>query len=214
MNAFRYIAIEGVIGSGKTTLARLLSEQQQARLVLEQFEDNPFLPHFYKDRARYAFQTQLSFLASRFHQQSRLSHPDLFHSLTIADYLFEKDRIFASINLSPVELALYDKIFSIMQVNSVKPDLVVYIQCSLERLLHNIGLRGRSYENQMDPNYLKQLMEAYHQFFYQYDRSPVIILNANDLDFVKNKDHLHYIVHSIFNCPISPSPVYLTHSAT
>jgi deoxyguanosine kinase len=212
MNSFRYIAVEGVIGAGKTTLARLLSEHQQARLVLEEFEDNPFLPHFYQDRARYAFQTQLSFLATRFHQQGRLSNPDLFHPLTIADYMFEKDRIFASINLSADELGLYDRIFKIMQVQAIKPDLVVYLQCGLERLLFNIAQRGRSYENEMDPQYLKLLIESYNQFFLRYDQSPLIIINANDMDFVKNQEHFHYINDHIFRNPIGSSPVYLTQS--
>jgi deoxyguanosine kinase len=210
MNTYRYIAVEGVIGAGKTTLAQMLSSKYNARLVLEEFEDNPFLPHFYADRERYAFQTQLSFLASRFHQQNRLQSPDLFHEMTIADYMFEKDRIFASINLGFDELGLYDRIFNIMNLQAVKPDLVVYLQCSVERLLANISKRGRSYEKTIEASYLAQLSEAYTQFFHQYDRSPLLIVNVNEADFVQNPDHLAYIEDHIFKLPILDGTVYIT----
>ncbi len=210
MNSFRYIAVEGVIGAGKTTLAQMLSARHGARLVLEEFEDNPFLPHFYADRDRYAFQTQLSFLASRFHQQNRLQSPDLFHEMTIADYMFEKDRIFASINLGFDELGLYDRIFNIMNLQAVKPDLVVYLQCTVERLLANIAKRGRSYEKSIDSAYLSQLSDAYNQYFHQYDRSPLLIINVNEADFVQNPDHLAYIEEQIFKNPIQDGTVYIT----
>ncbi len=210
MNTYRYIAVEGVIGAGKTTLAQMLSTKYNARLVLEEFEDNPFLPHFYADRERYAFQTQLSFLASRFHQQNRLQSPDLFHEMTIADYMFEKDRIFASINLGFDELGLYDRIFNIMNLQAVKPDLVVYLQCSVERLLANISKRGRSYEKTIDAVYLTQLSDAYNQFFHQYDRSPLLIVNVNEADFVQNTDHLAYIEEQIFMKSTQNGTVYIT----
>ena len=141
----RFIAIEGVIGAGKTTLAQMLSQRRQARLVLEEFEDNPFLPKFYEDRERYAFQTQLAFLASRFRQQQNMMSQDLFHTMTVSDYIFEKDRIFARLNLDTDELALYDSIFSIMTGIAAQPDLVVFLQSSVERLMQNIYQRGREY---------------------------------------------------------------------
>src|SRR5690606_414942 len=122
--------------------------------------------------------------------QNRLQSPDLFHSMTIADYMFEKDRIFASINLGFDELGLYDRIFNIMNLQAVKPDLVVFLQCSVERLLANISKRGRSYEKTIDPAYLAQLSDAYTQFFHQYDRSPLLVVNVNDADFVQNAGHL------------------------
>ena len=186
MNHFEFIAIEGVIGAGKTSLARLLSQRHNARLVLEEFEDNPFLPKFYQDRTRYAFQTQLSFLASRFNQQKSLTSKDLFTDFLISDYLFDKDRIFARLNLGEDEMALYDRIYSIMSGIAAKPDLVIFIQCSVEKLLQNIYKRGRDYEMDMSIDYLEELNEAYNHFFYHYDRSPLLIINANEIDFVNN----------------------------
>ncbi|HAC14399.1 MAG TPA: deoxynucleoside kinase [Bacteroidetes bacterium] len=198
MNHFEFIAIEGVIGAGKTSLARLLSQRHNARLVLEEFEDNPFLPKFYQDRTRYAFQTQLSFLASRFNQQKSLTSKDLFSDFLISDYLFDKDRIFARLNLGEDEMALYDRIYNIMSGIAAKPDLVIFIQCSVEKLLQNIYKRGRDYEMDMSIDYLEELNDAYNHFFYHYDRSPLLIINANEIDFVNNEDHLSYIENHIF----------------
>ena len=141
----QYIVIEGVIGVGKTSLTKLLAQQSDARLVLEQFEENPFLERFYSDRDRWAFQTQLSFLASRFRQQQSLGGRDLFHRHVISDYTFDKDRVFARLNLSGDELALYETMFNIMQPTTPVPDLIVYLQASTDRLMANIQRRGRSY---------------------------------------------------------------------
>jgi len=201
-NQFEYIAIEGVIGAGKTSLAKKLSERHNARLLLEEFEDNPFLPKFYDNPERYAFQTQLSFLASRFQQQEALKSQDLFSDFTISDYMFEKDRIFARINLAEDELALYDRIFNIMNQKAAKPDLVVYLQTSIERLMANIRLRDRDYESNLKQDYLKKLLKAYNNFFYYYDKSPIIIINATDIDFVQNSDHLKTIEEQIFYRPV------------
>ncbi len=197
-----FIAIEGVIGAGKTSLANLLAERRSARLVLEEFEDNPFLPKFYEDRERYAFQTQLAFLASRFKQQQNMMSHDLFHQLTISDYIFDKDRIFARLNLNEDELALYDNIFNIMTGIAAQPNLVVFIQSSVERLMQNIDNRGREYEQHITPDYLKDLNNAYNHFFYHYNRTPVIFINATEIDFVNNPDHLTYIEEQIFERPI------------
>jgi deoxyguanosine kinase len=209
VNTYDFIAIEGVIGAGKTSLARLLSERQNAKLVLEEFEDNPFLPKFYQDRARYAFQTQLSFLASRFNQQKNLTTKDLFSNFTVSDYLFDKDRIFARLNLSDDELALYDRIYGIMSGIAAKPDLVIFIQCSIERLLQNIHQRGRDYEMDISVDYLEELNEAYNHFFYHYDRSPLLIINANEIDFVNNQDHLTYIEDHIFKLPMRSDKIHI-----
>lgn len=201
-NQFEYIAIEGVIGAGKTSLAKKLAERHNARLLLEEFEDNPFLPKFYDDPDRYAFQTQLSFLASRFQQQEALKTKDLFSDFTISDYIFQKDRIFARINLPEDELALYDRIFNIMNQKAAVPDLVVYLQSSIERLMTNIRLRDRDYESNLEEDYLKKLLKAYNNFFYYYNKAPIIIINTTDIDFVQNRNHLTTIEEQIFYRPV------------
>lgn len=209
MNHYNFIAIEGVIGAGKTSLAKLLSRRHKARLVLEQFEDNPFLPRFYTDRERYAFQTQLAFLASRFKQQESLKNPDLFQSLILSDYLFDKDRIFARLNLSGDELKLYDSIFSIMQGIAAKPDLVVYIQAPVDRLMQNIHQRGRSYEKEIPRSYIEDLNNAYNHFFHHYTRSRLLIVNASETDFVHDENHLRYIEEHIFNEPLRSNTTHI-----
>lgn len=201
-NKFEFIAIEGVIGVGKTSLAKLLSERHNARLVLEQFEDNPFLPKFYKDRDRYAFPTQMAFLASRFKQQQKMLSKDLFQQTTISDYIFDKDRIFARLNLDQDELSLYDSIFNIMAGISARPDLIIYLQSSIDRLMENIRDRDREYERHISQSYLQELSDAYNHFFYHYNKSPLIIINTTQIDFVNNQNHLDYIDEQVFNQPI------------
>ncbi|RPH95428.1 deoxynucleoside kinase [candidate division KSB1 bacterium] len=192
-----YIAIEGVIGVGKTSLAQLLSEKLNGRLVLENPEENPFLDSFYKDPRHYAFQTQLFFLLSRFKQQQELPEPDFFHRLLIADYLFAKDRIFAYINLSEAEIALYEKVMALMEVRIRKPDVVVYLQSSTERLMRNIRQRNRPYEKDISEAYLRTLNEAYNHFFFHYDDTPLLIVNATAIDYVANPDHLEALMKEI-----------------
>jgi deoxyadenosine/deoxycytidine kinase len=201
-NKFEFIAIEGVIGVGKTSLATLLSDRHNARLVLEQFDDNPFLPKFYNDRERYAFPTQMAFLASRFKQQQKMLSKDLFQQTTVSDYIFDKDRIFARLNLNEDEMALYDSIFNIMSGISAKPDLVIYLQASIERLMDNIRHRDREYERHISESYLRELSDAYNHFFYHYNKSPLIIINTSEIDFVNNEKHLNYIDEQIFNQPV------------
>ena len=210
MNQFDFIAIEGVIGAGKTSLARLLAERHNARLVLEEFEENPFLPKFYEDRERYAFQTQLAFLASRFRQQEALRNRDLFQEMVISDYLFDKDRIFARLNLSGDEMALYDSIYGIMSSIAAKADLVVFIQSSVDRLMQNIKSRGRPYEKEISRNYIEELNNAYNHFFHHYSRSPLIIINASEVDFVQDGSHLKYIEDQIFSEPIRSNTTHIT----
>ncbi len=201
-NRFDFIAIEGVIGAGKTTLAGLLAERHGARLVLEQFEENPFLPKFYENRKRYAFQTQLAFLASRFKQQERVTSRDLFSDFIISDYIFEKDRIFARLNLDEDEMGLYDNIYSIMTGISARPDLVIYLQSTVDRLMENIRNRGRDYEKHITSDYLQELSDSYNQFFYHYNKAPLMIINSTEIDFVNNPAHLSYIEEQIFDQPI------------
>lgn len=201
-NRFDYIAIEGVIGAGKTTLAQLLAERRNARLVQETYEENPFLPKFYEDRERYAFQTQLSFLASRFKQQQTLSRQDLFHDFVISDYLFEKDRIFARLNLDEDELALYDSIYQVMTGIAARPDLVIFLQSSVPPLMKKIKKRGREYEKQITEEYLYELNEAYNHFFHHYNKSPLMIINVSKIDFETRPDYLDYIEEQIFESPV------------
>ena len=197
LDDLRFIVIEGVIGVGKTTLARLLAQRFNGQLVLEEFDLNPFLERFYQDRKRWGFQTQLAFLASRFRQQKELLVRDLFHQVTIADYAFDKDRIFAHLNLDGDEAQLYETLYGLMEPNTPRPDLIVYLQSSPERLMRNIRQRARSYEANMDPKYIEALHEAYTYYFFRYTKSPLLIINAEHIDFVKNPDELEELVRQI-----------------
>ncbi len=193
-----YLCIEGVIGSGKTTLSNILAERFNCRIVLEEADDNPFLARFYTERRSYAFQTQLWFLVSRFKQLSQMvSQQDLFHAVTISDYIFAKDRIFASVNLDDEEYALYNTISGVMTSAIPKPDLVVYLQASDETLLRRIEKRGRSYEYNMDPQYMNMLNKVYNQFFFNYNETPLLIINTNDIDFVNNENDREEIIDQI-----------------
>jgi len=193
----RYIAIEGVIGVGKTSLARLLAERLNARLLLEEPESNPFLEDFYKDPRRYAFQTQMFFLVSRYQELKELRQPDLFHDAVVSDYLFQKDRIFANINLSDRELRLYDKVAPLLEEEIPAPDLVVYLQSSPEVIRSRIQQRGRHYEKSMDPNYTATLAEAYNYFFFHYREAPLLVVNTNEMDFVDRRADLEELVARI-----------------
>lgn len=184
------MVVEGVIGAGKTSLARILTERLDARIVLEAHEANPFLEDFYKDPARYAFQTQLNFLISRYQQQMQLPQQDIFQQFMVSDYLFAKDRIFARLNLSEKEVALYEQLMTIMEGEIVRPDLVIYLQSSVDRLMRNIRLRNRYYEQEMSEEYIKNLSNAYQQFFMNYKQTPLLIVNATQLDFVHKQEDL------------------------
>ena len=203
----QYIAIEGVIGAGKTTLARKMAEKLDARLLLEQHEANPFLPDFYREPERYAFPTQLFFLLSRYRQQQEIPQRDLFHAMLVADYLFAKDRIFASVTLEDRELFLYEKIANLLERDIVKPDLVVYLQSSTERLLANIQKRGRDYEKPITESYLRALNEAYNQFFFNYTASPLLVVNMNEIDFVHDRNDFENLMAQLQR-PISGVQYY------
>ena len=193
----RYVAIEGVIGVGKTSLARLLAERFRARLVLEEPEANPFLPDFYKDPRRYAFQTQMFFLISRYKDLRDRVHPDLFHEGIVADYLFQKDRIFANLNLSDRELMLYDAIAPQLESEVPAPDLVVYLQASPERIVERIQQRGRTYEKLMDPKYTATLAEAYNYFFFHFRDAPLLVVNTDEMNFVDRTNDLEDLISRI-----------------
>ncbi len=179
-----YIAIEGVIGVGKTTLTQTLATVTGARPILEQVEENPFLEAFYKDRRRFAFQTQLFFLLSRYRQMMALRQRDLFENAVVCDYLFQKDRIFAGINLSDDEMVLYDQILPLLERDLPRPDKVVYLRADLPVILKRIEKRGRSFERGIDPDYLAVLDEAYTQYFFHYQATPLLVVNTNVLDLV------------------------------
>jgi deoxyadenosine/deoxycytidine kinase len=196
-NPWRFIAIEGVVGVGKTTLARMLAERLDARLNLEMVEDNPYLERFYQDRRELAFQTQMFFLLSRYRQLLGLGQLDLFSGRTVADYLFAKDRIFANINLDDEDLRLYEHVAEVLEERVPRPDLVVYLQASTEVLMRRIDWRGRSYERDMDPAYIQTLNEAYNYYFFHYDESPLLVVNCNDLDFVRNLSHFEDLLTRI-----------------
>jgi deoxyguanosine kinase len=203
-----YIAIEGVIGVGKTTLAQMLSDQLGARLVLEKFEENPFLPNFYKDPEHYAFQTQIFFLLSRYRQQQELFQADLFHSHIVSDYIFEKDKIFAYLTLRDDELKLYENLLSTIEKTIPPPDLVIYLQSSNDRLLANIKKRGREMEKHMSDDYIKELNEAYNYFFFRYKSTPLLIVKATDIDFVNNPEHFEDLLTQILRLNKAPVEYY------
>lgn len=194
----RHIAIEGVIGAGKTTLCSMLGETLGAKVVLEKFEENPFLKDFYRDPERYAFQTQIFFLLTRYKQQRELFQADLFHRFLVTDYIFEKDKIFAYLNLQDEELKLYETLVGSIEHGVPTPDLVVYLQSSVPRLMQNIRRRGRSYETEISEEYIKDLNEAYNYFFFRYKATPLLIVNAAEMDFVGNKDQYEDLVREIF----------------
>ncbi len=204
----RYVAIEGVIGAGKTTLAQMLSEKLNARLVLERFDENPFLAKFYEDVDRYAFQTQIFFLLSRYKQQQELFQADLFNSHIVSDYIFEKDKIFAYLTLKDEELKLYETVVTAIEKSIPQPDLVVYLQSSTERLMNNIRKRARKMEEKMSEEYIRDLNEAYNYFFFRYKSSPLLIVKATDIDFVGNKDDFEELIGQITKPNRAPVEYY------
>jgi deoxyguanosine kinase len=203
-----YIAIEGVIGAGKTTLARMLSEKLHARFVAENYEDNPFLPKFYEDPERYAFQTQMFFLLNRYKQQQELYQKDLFHSHVVSDYIFEKDKIFAYLTLHDDELKLYENLLGTIEKTIPQPDLVVYLQSSVDRLMENIRKRGREMEKNMSEEYIKELNEAYNYFFFRYKSSPLLIVKATDIDFVNSREDFEDLLAQIMRPNKAPVEYY------
>ena len=198
MSEIRYIAIEGVIGAGKTTLAQKLCDKLGANLILEQFEENPFLEKFYDDRKRFAFQTQMFFLINRYKQQQQLNQQDLFSKYIVSDYIFEKDRIFAYLNLSGEEIKLYESIFPLLERDIPQPDLVIFLQSSIDRLTTNVKTRGRQIERNLTRAYLTELSEAYNNFFFKYSNTPLLIVNTSEIDFVNREEDFDELYEQIF----------------
>ncbi|MBN1212313.1 MAG: deoxynucleoside kinase [candidate division Zixibacteria bacterium] len=184
-----YIAVEGVIGVGKTTFAGMLAERLQAELLNEEVFENPFLVDYYKNPKRFAFACQLYFLISRFQQQQQLMVRDLFAQRIVADYLFAKDTIFASVTLSERELALYNKIAPILARDVPRPDLVIYLQASTATLLERIRKRNFSFEKPIDFDYIEGLNQAYDYYFFHYSDTPLLVVKTDEIDFVNNPEH-------------------------
>jgi deoxyadenosine/deoxycytidine kinase len=189
--------IEGAIGVGKTSLAKLLSDRLDAKLVLEKFEENPFLSEFYDDPVRFAFQTQLFFLLQRYQQQQELRQVDMFHNLLISDYMFIKDRLFASLNLDEKEMSLYDSIANMLERNVINPDLIIYLQADTNTLMKNIAKRGREFEANISYDYINGLNEIYTEYFFRYNETPLVIINTNYIDFVNNSADLDQVIDYI-----------------
>ena len=202
MKNLQYVAIEGTIGVGKTSLANLFSEKLGAKLILEAFEDNPFLTDFYEDPESNAFQTQLWFLLQRYQQQQELRQVDMFQHLVVTDYMFVKDRLFAALNLNEKEMSLYDSVARMMEKNVIQPDLVIFLQADTDTLMRNISKRGREFEKNMSEDYIDALNQVYNEYFFRYQETPLIIINTNNIDFVKNPGDLEEMI-SYIRQPIS-----------
>lgn len=194
-----YIAIDGVIGVGKTTLTNMLVDRFKGRAVFEEVEENPFLADFYQDPKRFAFQTQMFFLLSRYRQQQEIPQRELFHQLIVADYTFWKDKIFAYLNLDDRELFLYEKVATLLERDIPRPDLVVYLKATPERLMQNIKKRGRFFERSMSYEYILSLNKAYNNFFNHYSETPLLIMNTSTMDFVENKADFEKIVELLLS---------------
>ncbi len=195
----RFLVIEGNIGAGKTTLAKMIAEENNAQLVLEQFADNPFLPKFYNDQERYSFPLELSFLADRYYQiKKQVFNPDLFHSLIVADYFFAKSAIFAQNTLKDDEYRLFRQIFDIVFESMPKPDLYVYLHADTNQLLKNIKARGRDYEQNISAGYLEKIKDGYFSFLKGITAFPVLVIDMNNIDFVGNQDVYQHLKKAIF----------------
>ncbi len=195
--AVKYIAIEGPIGVGKTTLAKMLCDHYSGRLVLERHDDNPFLSKFYKDRKRYGFQTQLFFLLSRFTQQQESFTSELLATHVISDYFFAKDRIFATLNLENDELALYDHVATLLEKSIPLPDLIIYLTASTDILIGRINKRGRTYEKGFDADYLNKLCQLYSKYFFHFNSTPLLVVNTENVDFSKEPEQFAMLIKKI-----------------
>ena len=195
--AKRYIAVEGPIGVGKTSLARMLASELDGDLLLEQTEDNPFLDKFYRDTKRYAFQTQIFFLLTRYQQQKDLGQLDLFQRMIVSDYLFDRDRIFAHLNLDKDELRLYDSLYMLLEARITRPDLVILLQTRPEILKERIRARGVRSEKNISLEYLEEVAEAYRDYFFYYSDSPLLVVDTTEIDFVQNREDFEDLVEEI-----------------
>lgn len=195
----KYIVVEGPIGVGKSSLTRILAEDFGARTLMDDPDANPFLPAFYQNPEQYAFQTQLFFLLSRYNQQKQLKQQDLFDQQVICDYLFAKDLLFAQLNLTEEEYQLYLQTYKLLDQKLPKPDVTIFLQASPEVLMKRIRKRNKEYETEIDPDYVMQVSQTYSQFFFQYNESPLLVVNVTDLDFIKEKNDYEMLKEELFN---------------
>jgi deoxyadenosine/deoxycytidine kinase len=193
----RYIGIEGPIGVGKTSLAKILAQQFDARLIQEEVANNPFLERFYEDRRQYAFQTQLYFLLSRYRQQRDLAQGNLFEKGVVSDYVLVKDKIFAYLNLEEEEISLYEMVYKLLVPTIPRPDLVIYLQARPEVLLSRIRKRGVEYERNISLDYLRMLGDAYNEYFFHYNETPLLVVSTSEIDFVGSPRDLEHLVREV-----------------
>jgi deoxyguanosine kinase len=206
---YNFITIEGCIGAGKTTLAKQLSRDNNGKLILEQFEDNPFLPGFYKDPARHAFPVELYFMAERFqHLKKLLTEGDIFKTFTVSDFLFQKSLIFANNNLTDDEAKLYRTLFDIINPSLPKPDIILYLYAPVETLMQRIQKRGRDYEKNIQSDYLDKIQNAYLDYFRHQQQSTVVLVNTTNLNFIDLKNDYEFILE-ILNTDFEPGLHYV-----
>ena len=192
-----YVVVEGPLGVGKTSLAQLLAERINAKAILEETGGNPFLTNFYGDPRRFAFQTQIYFLLRRFQKQEEINQIDLFKRTVVSDFLFDKDRIFSRINLDDGEFSLYEQVFQLLKATVIKPDLVIFLQARAHILKERIRKREREYERSITLKYLEQINQAFNEFFFHYTETPLLVINASDIDFVNVPSDLDELVLEI-----------------
>jgi deoxyguanosine kinase len=198
MKNLHYIVVEGPLGVGKTSLTQLLAERLKGETLLEDVEGHPFLTKFYRNPRKYAFQTQVFFLLRRYQQTAEIHQLDLFKEVVVSDYLFEKDRIFARINLDDQEFWLYEQVFQLLNRTAVVPDLVIFLQAKTDVLLERIRKRGRKFEKGVSPDYIESINQAFNTFFFHYQESPLLVIDASEIDFVHVPEDLDNLVEQIW----------------
>ena len=198
MKNLHYIVVEGPLGVGKTSLTQLLAERLKGETLLEDVEGHPFLTKFYRNPRKYAFQTQVFFLLRRYQQTAEIHQLDLFKKVVVSDYLFEKDRIFARINLDDQEFWLYEQVFQLLNRTAVVPDLVIFLQAKTDVLLERIRKRGRKFEKGVSPDYIESINQAFNTFFFHYQESPLLVIDASEIDFVHVPEDLDNLVEQIW----------------